>query len=61
MEAFDHPMFVEDMARNLALGLKDRKLAGTVKVQSFESIHTHDAVAVVRVAGEDEGTSAGAC
>lgn len=51
MEAFDHPMFVEDMARQLAVGLIDRRLSGTVSVRSIESIHNHDAVAVVCVGG----------
>lgn len=45
--AFENPMFVEDMIRDISLVLdKNDKVAGyKVKVRHFESIHQHNAVA----------------
>ena len=47
--AYDNPTFVEDVARNVAL--RTVKMAGAkwfrVTVQNFESIHQHDAYAVI--------------
>ncbi|GAA1541616.1 GTP cyclohydrolase I FolE2 [Kribbella lupini] len=48
MEAFEHPLFVEDMARDLSIRLRTRRLEHTVRVRNFESIHSHDAVAEVQ-------------
>lgn len=50
MQAYDRPAFVEDIARDVALVLReDRRVeAFAVRVTNHESIHTHDAVAVVR-------------
>jgi GTP cyclohydrolase I len=50
MQAYDSPAFVEDIARDVALALREdaRIDAYTVQVTNHESIHTHDAVAVVR-------------
>jgi GTP cyclohydrolase I len=50
MQAYDKPAFVEDIARDIALALREdaRLDAFAVQVTNQESIHTHDAVAVVR-------------
>ena len=45
MAAFDHPAFVEDMARDLSLRMRDLRIGHTVFVRNLESIHSHDAVA----------------
>lgn len=49
MAAYDHPAFVEDVVRDVALGLRDdaRVTWFRVSVQSQESIHNHDAFAMV--------------
>ena len=49
MHAYDHPMFVEDMARGVAVALKEdaRVEAFSVKALNLESIHDHDAFAEV--------------
>ncbi|MFJ5288510.1 GTP cyclohydrolase I FolE2 [Streptomyces sp. NPDC088348] len=49
MQAYDHPVFVEDMARDVSLACRDRGLRHSVRIRNLESIHSHDAVA--RVAG----------
>jgi GTP cyclohydrolase I len=50
MQAFDQPAFVEDIAREVVLGLQDdpRCHAWSVSVTNFESIHGHQAVARAR-------------
>lgn len=45
MQAYDHPVFVEDMARDVSLACHDRGLVHSVRVLNLESIHSHDAVA----------------
>jgi GTP cyclohydrolase I len=45
MTAYDHPAFVEDMARDLSQELRGLELEHRVTVQNFESIHSHDAIA----------------
>jgi GTP cyclohydrolase I len=45
MDAHDHPVFVEDMARDLSQACRERRIAHSVSVRNFESIHSHDAVA----------------
>ncbi|MCZ4100779.1 GTP cyclohydrolase I FolE2 [Streptomyces sp. H39-C1] len=45
MQAYDHPVFVEDMARDLSLVCRDRGLVHSVSIRNLESIHSHDAVA----------------
>ncbi|MFK0279859.1 GTP cyclohydrolase I FolE2 [Streptomyces sp. NPDC090499] len=45
MQAYDHPVFVEDMARDVSRACRDRGLAHSVRVRNLESIHSHDAVA----------------
>lgn len=49
MQAFDNPVFVEDMARNVAEVLRDddRVAAFGVRAENDESIHDHAAFAVV--------------
>jgi GTP cyclohydrolase I len=49
MQAYDNPVFVEDLVRNVALQLKKDKCitAFEVKAVNQESIHAHDAFARV--------------
>lgn len=50
MQAYDAPRFVEDMVRNVAVKLRGdgRMDRWTVRVTNHESIHQHNAYAVVR-------------
>jgi GTP cyclohydrolase I len=50
MQAYDNPVFVEDLVRNVALSLKkDKRIASfEVKAVNQESIHAHDAFARVK-------------
>jgi GTP cyclohydrolase I len=45
--AYDHPKFVEDLVRDIALALEqERRVAGySVEAENFESIHNHSAFA----------------
>ena len=47
--AYDNPKFVEDMVRDVALRLNDeaRVAAYVVESESFESIHNHNAYALI--------------
>lgn len=47
--AYENPKFVEDVARDLFIGLMDFKgiILDRVKVTSYESIHEHNAVAEI--------------
>ncbi|MGC9162568.1 MAG: GTP cyclohydrolase FolE2 [Thiomonas sp.] len=47
--AYDHPKFVEDLVRDVAVALErdDRVAAYTVESENFESIHNHSAYALV--------------
>ena len=49
-QAYDNPVFVEDLVRNVALDLKadDRIFSYRVKTVNHESIHAHNAFAVVQ-------------
>ena len=49
MQAYDHPVFVEDVVRNAAALLRtDKRVASfTVKAVNQESIHDHNAFAVI--------------
>ncbi|MEU9577226.1 GTP cyclohydrolase, FolE2/MptA family [Streptomyces chilikensis] len=47
MQAYDHPVFVEDMVRAVSVECRGRGLRHSVKVRNLESIHSHDAVAFV--------------
>lgn len=55
MQAYDHPVFVEDVVRNAAALLRaDPRIASfTVKAENHESIHDHNAFAVL--SGTHEG------
>ena len=48
-DAYDHPKFVEDIVRDLALALdgEDRIVWYAVNSENFESIHNHNAYALV--------------
>ncbi len=48
-KAYDNPVFVEDIARNIALRLKDdnRIKHYWIEVENFESIHNHNAYAFI--------------
>jgi GTP cyclohydrolase I len=54
MQAYDNPVFVEDLVRNVALKLKAEKRVAwfEVKAVNQESIHNHNAFAVIRSNGE---------
>ena len=47
--AYDHPKFVEDLVRDVAVALErdERVAAYTVESENFESIHNHSAYALV--------------
>lgn len=49
MQAFDNPVFVEDIVRNVSDVCRRRNLRHTVAVRNIESIHSHDAIA--RISG----------
>lgn len=57
MAAYDNPVFVEDMARNVVVALRgDHRVArGRVRVVNDESIHNHAAFAQVCLAGANKG------
>lgn len=48
--AYDNPKFVEDIIRDLALGLnkEDRIVSYAISSENFESIHNHNAYAEIR-------------
>jgi GTP cyclohydrolase I len=50
MQAYENPAFVEDIARDVALALRDdaRVQRFQVTVTNLESIHVHNAVATIR-------------
>jgi GTP cyclohydrolase I len=48
MQAYDHPVFVEDMARSVSAMCRARGLQHHVRIQNLESIHSHDAIAFLR-------------
>ncbi|MGP3977861.1 GTP cyclohydrolase I FolE2 [Streptomyces sp. 8N114] len=47
MQAYDHPVFVEDIIRDISLTCRKKGLSHTVKARNMESIHSHDAVAAL--------------
>jgi GTP cyclohydrolase I len=51
MQAFDNPVFVEDVVRNVATFLQqdERVLWAEIRAVNHESIHNHSAFAVVRM------------
>ena len=48
-DAYDHPKFVEDIVRDLAVALdgEDRIAWYEVNSENFESIHNHNAYAIL--------------
>ena len=48
-QAFDNPKFVEDIIRDLAVALdkEDRVLWYSIQSENFESIHNHNAYAMI--------------
>jgi GTP cyclohydrolase I len=61
MQAFDNPVFVEDVVRNVATFLQqdERVLWAEIRAVNHESIHNHSAFAVVRM-GERFSSQRGA-
>ncbi len=51
--AYEHPSFVEDVARNVAVKLNNdgRVLGYEIEVESLESIHNHNAYAYIKRGG----------
>ncbi|MGG7607876.1 GTP cyclohydrolase I FolE2 [Streptomyces sp. ZG43] len=47
MQAYDHPVFVEDIIRDISLTCRDKALTHTVTAKNLESIHSHDAIATL--------------
>ncbi|GHF57407.1 MULTISPECIES: GTP cyclohydrolase I FolE2 [Streptomyces] len=47
MQAYDHPVFVEDIIRDISLTCRDKGLTHTVTAKNLESIHSHDAIATL--------------
>ncbi len=57
MQAYDNPVFVEDMVRNVAVKLRDYERISwfRVRADNHESIHNHNAFAQVTWIKEDQG------
>ena len=55
--AYENPVFVEDLVRNVALKLReDPRIAWfTVEAENFESIHNHSAYAFIEMDKEHDG------
>ncbi|GAA2487922.1 GTP cyclohydrolase FolE2 [Streptomyces thermolineatus] len=47
MQAYDHPVFVEDIIRDTSLACREKGLNHAVHVRNLESIHSHDAIATL--------------
>ncbi len=47
MQAYDHPVFLEDIIRDISLICPDKALTHTVTAKNLESIHSHDAIATL--------------
>lgn len=45
MLAYDNPVFVEDIVRELAVACEGRGVAYRIEARNLESIHSHDAIA----------------
>jgi GTP cyclohydrolase I len=54
MQAYDKPVFVEDIVREISEALRADEVPHSVNVRNLESIHEHDAVATLswRASGE---------
>lgn len=46
-QAYEHPRFVEDVVRDIALELEQEQKHYAVMIDSYESIHNHNAFAVI--------------
>jgi GTP cyclohydrolase IB len=59
MQAYDNPVFVEDVVRNVARRLReDSRIAWfEVRIVNHESIHNHCAFAVIRSNGKQPGSA----
>jgi GTP cyclohydrolase I len=55
MQAYDHPVFVEDLVRNVAMGLQADERVSWFRVHAlnFESIHNHSAFAEITWVRQD--------
>ncbi|MEU1488437.1 GTP cyclohydrolase, FolE2/MptA family [Streptomyces sp. NPDC005752] len=47
MQAYDYPVFVEDLIRDISLTCRDKALTHTVTAKNLESIHSHNAIATL--------------
>ncbi|MFG2813828.1 GTP cyclohydrolase I FolE2 [Streptomyces sp. NPDC048410] len=45
MQAYDHPVFVEDIIRDISLECREKGLNHAIRAKNLESIHSHDAIA----------------
>ncbi|MFJ4002965.1 GTP cyclohydrolase I FolE2 [Streptomyces sp. NPDC090023] len=45
MQAYDHPVFVEDIIRDISLKCREKGLNHAIRAKNLESIHSHDAIA----------------
>ncbi|MEU4009772.1 GTP cyclohydrolase, FolE2/MptA family [Streptomyces pseudogriseolus] len=45
MQAYDHPVFVEDIIRDISLACREKGLNHVIQARNLESIHSHDAIA----------------
>ncbi|MFJ8197335.1 GTP cyclohydrolase I FolE2 [Streptomyces sp. NPDC096152] len=45
MQAYDHPVFVEDIIRDISLACREKGLNHAIRARNLESIHSHDAIA----------------
>ncbi len=57
--AYDNPMFVEDLIRDVTVSLRPRATWLRVSVENFESIHNHSAWAVVEHGEGPTGAASG--
>ncbi|MGW1802208.1 GTP cyclohydrolase, FolE2/MptA family [Streptomyces sp. NPDC001984] len=47
MQAYDHPVFVEDIIRDISITCRQKALNHTITAKNLESIHSHDAIATL--------------
>ncbi|MFJ1656884.1 GTP cyclohydrolase I FolE2 [Streptomyces sp. NPDC088337] len=52
MQAYDHPVFVEDIIRDISLTCRQKGIEHAVMAKNLESIHSHDAIATLRYTPE---------
>ncbi|MFF1548339.1 GTP cyclohydrolase I FolE2 [Streptomyces sp. NPDC058291] len=51
MQAYDHPVFVEDIIRDISLVCREKGLKHAIRAKNLESIHSHDAIASLTFTG----------